>query len=483
MGNSKDKQRRKLERDSGFDLRKNNKEAEAEQARRKQTRSAVIALVALAVVAVFVLFLNSNLYLRNMPALNVDGQRFSITDMNYYFGLTGSFDAASDLAQRETFLQRRAVEAGLTLTEDLQSEADEIIRIFTEDFRRLGEFGYDSTGSALVSFYGRGMNLRILRERLNFTFLAQTYEEYATANRRAAFTETELEAYYTEHRDMYDRVRYRLYQLHLMDGEGDANFLQTSAEEVRDAVESDGEAGFLRALQEVTGDHEHNFDDITVHDNLRVEVSWREFGDWLLDDSRSAGDFTAIDSDDGESVFLLYFLGMEDNRYYTADIRRILLSPETPSSFDEEGNPLDEVTFLLAFEEAMRVAEERADEIVAAWEAGPATEESFIALIAEYSEEIGNVGGLQENLGRQSHLVTQADNWPLDPDRRPGDITIIPTAQSIQILFFVGFNTEMYQRHILAADAKAGEEFRAWLDTELETLPDAQTTFFSRIVG
>lgn len=543
MSGSRDKQRRK-KRGGGFDLGQNDKDFQQAEAKRKQTKKAVTTLLIIAVVAVIVLVLNSNLFYRNMTALRVGDTRFSITDMNFYLSQValqgGGFDEAANMAQQSALLHQRAVAEGLTISPELQEEADETVRFFREDF---GDHMFDSAGGFVIAQFGRGMNLRILRERVEFDALGRTYVNHFFETLMDSYSEADLEEYYLEHRDYYDRVLFRLYEFPLEteeaeDGEyeipvtlpatidededaddaedaedaDDADEAEDSedaedaddADETEDAedaeeaeivevpvdalgaaqfvlaaAEADGEEGFLSALATATGQTEASIAALTNNNEARIAVSLAPYGEWLLNDSRQAGDTTLIE--DEEFIYVLYFLGVEDNRYYTSNVRHLLIRPEEVGAFDEDMDPLEFATLHAA---AMVTARERAEEILAEWRAGDATEESFAELVREYSDDYRGEPepGLFEEINRQTGFVPEFLDWAVDPSRRAGDVEIVETQFGFHIMFFSGHNTERYHRHTLAAIDMSSAAFTDWLDEATEANPP-QRTFFARLVG
>jgi len=511
MSGSKDKQRRKEKRDDGFDLRKNDKDLEAAEKRRKQTRTAMITLIAIAIVAIIVVILNSGPFYRTAPALRVnDHQSFSIADMNFYSaqarmqGQFGMFEELADMAQRSAVLHRRAVEEGLTIDQARQDQIDEQVRLIREDF---GEFTWNpddpfsppftSSGSLITAWYGRGMNLRNLRTRLEFDALGQVYIEHFLDTRESGYTEAELEEFYLENRDNFDRVEYRVFELvyateETEEPEEGVEPLRTReeaeiiAEAVLEATEEDGEEGFLQALTAGTGGW--GLDGSTLRDEQRSIPAFFEFGDWVLNNARTPGDFTSIE---GEGViFLLYFLGEEDNRYYEGNVRHILITPEPEevNFFDEdgemfEGEALDAAIDAMnaAEEAANEIARTRADELLAQWRNGPATEESFIELVRAYSADYREEAdpGFYGDINRQTPFVEEFRDWAIDQSRRPGDVEIVQTVHGYHIMYFTG-HSERTHRHILAASDMAQTAFSDWLEAALEASP-WQRTFFARL--
>jgi len=488
-----DKRQKKNQRDSGFSYG-NQKDTEAEIARRKQTRTAVGVLIAIAVIAVVVFILNTNLFYRNVTALNVDGQRFSITDMNYYAsGGRTTFESAATSASQRTLLHNRAVAEGLTIDAEGRENIDTFLRSIAEDYHTFRDdwgMPFTSAQHLLLDQYGRGMNLNILRERLEFDFLGQMYVTHFNERLHASFTEEMLEEHYTENKDSYERIYYRAFTLHFATEEEMAELtpeelvgllreedVQVLAEDIRAAAEENGEEGFLTAVGRVMTEFDLGVDADTQtwRDEAWGMVEFHPFGDWLRNPSRTPGDVTVFE---GEHAFTaLYFSALEDNRYYTANVRHILIG------FGTEADPFTGQPTPPTPEERAAAAAE-ADSVYAQWRSGPATEESFMDWVRETSDDYRGEPdpGFFGEINRQSHFVPEFRDWAVDEARRPGDVEIVETMFGFHIMYFVGLNTEMTHRHAMAQQAMSSEAFQEWLETATEAM-DWRSTFFSRLVN
>ena len=472
------------QRNSGFG-QNDQKATEVDLQRRKRTRSAVFFLLAVAVVGIFVFAVNTPQFYRNMTALNVDGQRFSITDMNYYASGNFSYDAAVQDARQRALLHRFAVEEGLTLDENAMAEIDTFMRFFHDEY---AERGFRNANRFVLAQYGRGMNLRTLMERLEFHFLGQMYVDLFIERLHASFTEEMLEARYEENRENFERLYFRSYTIWYMDedemiGLSPEELLTaltlTDAQEIADtiltAAEEDGEAGFLRAVERSMTDlgwEDADADTHTWQDEPLATAEHMSFGDWLLAGNRAAGDTTVFE--EAGSVSVVYFVTREDNRYYTTNVRHILLGFERDPQFGQPIPPTPEERVEL---------EAEAERILAEWRSRGATEEDFIQLVREYSDDYRQEAdpGFFGEIHRQSGFVPEFRAWAVDESRRPGDVEIVETMFGLHIMYFIDRNTEMYHRYALAQQEMTSEAFQEWLDEALA----AQTwssTFFSRLV-
>ena len=541
MSGSKDKQRRRDQREQGLDLR-NPREVEAEKKRKKQTRSAITVLVIFAVVGLFLIVINSNFFLRNVTALNVEGERFSITEMNYFFSQAHSqafqegwldpdlalqdqmfneeqtafdqiMERAVEMATNQAILHSRAVSLGLTIDEELQEWVEQRLQWYVDNYASpppgISPFPFPSANSFVLALYGQGMNLRVLQGLFEYEALGNVYINHVVEQLRESYTIEQLEAFYEEHADDHDRVLYRIHFVSynpeleaedtpeaedvdeeladLMEEFGGGGMTRADAreqaDEIAEAAREGGEEGFLEAVRDTLPEMLLEFFDEahTLGATTRGFLSDRTYGDWALDAARQPGDVAVIED---ESVFqVLYFLGLDDNSYYPVNVRHILVSPEPIEELNEAGEPLDPEDVENRRSLAMAEALIEAERILAEWESGARTEESFTALAQEYSDDPSVVDndGLFEDINRQSGFVTPFRDWAMDTAREVGDVGIVETDFGHHIMFFSGYNEDMLFRHIVARDALLMEDYEAHME-EIQEGVTASTTFFARFI-
>ena len=135
-----------------------------------------------------------------------------------------------------------------------------------------------------------------------------------------------------------------------------------------------------------------------------------------------------------------------------SDVRHILICPKGGTEDEETG----ETTYSDA-EWAACYAE--AEAILNEWKNGEATEDSFAALVATYTEDTGSAttGGLYEGVAPGSNYVENFLNWAVDMNRQPGDTEIVQTEFGYHIMYFV-----------------AGEAY--WIDNARTQLLSERTT-------
>ena len=164
--------------------------------------------------------------------------------------------------------------------------------------------------------------------------------------------------------------------------------------------------------------------------------------------ARKAGDievFADAETDPAGYTVVLFF-SREDNHYATASVRHILIKAEA----DADGNYTDE---------AKAAAKARAEEILAEYEAGEKTEDSFAALAEEYSEDGGSNtnGGLYENI-YHGQMVQEFNDFCFG-GHKPGDTAIVygesGSYAGYHVVYYVG-EGPLYSTYLAKTEKQSG---------------------------
>ncbi len=117
--------------------------------------------------------------------------------------------------------------------------------------------------------------------------------------------------------------------------------------------------------------------------------------------------------------------GIEKSDTNMVNVRHILIKP---SGQNDDGTYTDA---------AWAEAKQKAEELLAQWQAGEHTEDSFAYLAAENSQDPGSAtnGGLYEEV-YPGQMVDTFDAWCFDPARQPGDTGIVKTDYGYHIMYF-----------------------------------------------
>ena len=205
-----------------------------------------------------------------------------------------------------------------------------------------------------------------------------------------------------------------------------------------------------------------------------IKSSNEEQAKWLADKDRKEGDialFPVVTTDaEGKEItnsyVVLVFVARDDNLGKLDNVRHILITP------DEIDSSLTGEEKTKAQEEAKAAAKKAAEDLLAQWKEGEATEESFIALAKEKSKDTGSAaeGGLIEGIHRDSGLVTNFKNWAIDDSRKVGDTGIVDSDYGYHIMFYVGEDEVNYRDTLIKAEL-VHEEMERWNEELLAATP------------
>ena len=166
--------------------------------------------------------------------------------------------------------------------------------------------------------------------------------------------------------------------------------------------------------------------------------------------------------DENADYFLSY--GVEKSDVPNVNVRHILIEPE----YAEDGTVSDE---------AWEAAEKQAQELLARWQEGEATEESFAALANENSTDPGSntVGGLYEDV-YPGQMVPAFNDWCFDESRQTGDTAVVKTDYGYHIMYFVAHTDNYYWMQVADSDMRYYESNTMIQDMALKYTTAVQDT-------
>ena len=505
MSASTERKNRQAAREAGTDKKMLALEKEAKE-KAKSKRRWTIGTVAVVVLIALVLLLNSPLVYRS-TAYSVGDRNYSTAEVSYYyanqyhtfanqygsyaamFGLDTSngvkgldkqdcpfaegswkdyfLDAAKDQMLQSKALLDYAAANGITLEE---SETAAVDASFAGIDEAAKSYGYGSADKMMAANYGTGVTVKLVRGAYLDSALASKALEAATA--AFTYTDAQLEEAYAAYNGERDSFTFSYVQIEAHDhenAEAEATEEQhaeaeASAEAVKAAYEAGKDTDFaarLSAAAEANG--------LTATEQTLSGSGLYFAKEWLMDGTRRAGDVTVEES--GDHVYVVVFLSRDDNHYKTASVRHILVKAEAA----EDGTYSDE---------AKAKAKARAEEILAEYQAGDKTEESFAALAEKYSEDTGSNtnGGLYENI-RKGQMVAEFNDFCFAPHSK-GDTAIVygesGSYAGYHVMYYVG-EGELCSNTIAEQDLRSADA-----ETWLKELTDSYTTgegFGMKFVG
>lgn len=287
--------------------------------------------------------------------------------------------------------------------------------------------GY-SVNQYLVTAFGAGVNVKDVEHCLELSSLATKYSNQFYAG--LSYTDEQYNAYYDANKDDFegvDVITLAIPSTYFTEKDADGNPIgDTSAaiEAAKAQADKIAAAGsedeFVAAVREYllsyAGATDENIDaQIERCYSYHVKASSiSDAADWAF--SANEGE-TLVTGEDGATQYSVYYLLKPAYRdeTLTRNVRHILFTDDT---YEDDT---------------------KANEVYAEWESAGFTEDKFIELCKEYSEDTGSAenGGLYENVAN-GDMVTEFNDWLFDDTRKPGDHGIISSSYGWHIMYYVG---------------------------------------------
>lgn len=133
---------------------------------------------------------------------------------------------------------------------------------------------------------------------------------------------------------------------------------------------------------------------------------------------------------ENEAVFTQQ--GITKDAGNVAAVRHLLVSPKGGTTNEETGETVYS-------DDEWATALKEAEDLLAKWKAGDATEESFAALVEENTDDGGSLGtgGLYEGVAPGSNFVEEFRAWAIDASRVKGETDIVKTQFGYHIMYYV----------------------------------------------
>lgn len=447
---------------------------EEEKKNRKTRNKFILVGVIVVLMIALVIFVNSRLFYNVTTALTIGDTNYSVARMNYeyqkaymnfnqtysqYFSSLidtskslkdqscpfdangGTWDdyfkqsAETSLTQLSA-IYAKAVAEGYTLTEDEAAEIDTAV----ESYRTYGKsLGYATLNKFLSAYFGSGNSEKTIRANMAEELIASRYSDDVYAS--FTYTDDELDTYYAENADSYDRVNvlYTLISAAANEDEGiDADTAKAAAEDKAKVIlagAGSSEEDFRAAVLKET-EAEATETSYTVSSFLsRYEGSVER-------DDIAEGKVFSHSTDSG--VYVVYVLGTETNDYPTVNVRHILIK-----AVDADGDGTYSDAEKQTAYDAVKAIEDD-------WLAGDGSEESFAALANKKSEDTGSNtnGGLYEQIYK-GQMVTEFNDFCFG-EREVGDYAIVygenTNYAGYHLVYFSGENAPYFR--VIAENAK-----------------------------
>lgn len=485
------------------------KAKEANQDRNFYIKCAV-AVIALAVAFVLCFLYNSEGFRKNMTAATVNGEKFTATDVDFYynyavnqyssylsyFGVDVNQDLdlqtySDDMSWGDYFRQeavtllsetasmyQEAMANGYELSESAQASLDEYSASIDEYCKTNG-----MTREDYMHYYGSAMTEEIFMKHLTMMAAASDYANQYQNTKE--YTDEELQAYYDEHKNDIDLASYEVLTF-----KADYTDIAGTSEGSTDESVTYSEEDDAQAMEAAKNNANAVLDRVNSGEKLadiaeevgtnyysnKTDVSYSSFtgysyNEWVFNDSRVKGEASMMIDESNNCWYVVVFHDRYQPDYATVDVRHILVTPaDSGLSEGDEG-----------YEEAEELndayAANQAQEILDQYLAGERTAEAFGALANERSSDSdGTDGGLYTRVYK-GQMVDEFEDWCFDASRKVGDTGIVKSPYGYHVMYFQGENVPYWQARCINA------LFTEWQNAIYDNANTSTSSFGLKAVG
>lgn len=348
-------------------------------------------------------------------------------------------------------------------------------------------YGLSNADQYLRAMYGYGSDVESYKAYTERSIVASAYN--AAHYEELSYDDPALRAYEEDKYDEYSSFTYDYsYMSYTEFRQGgteaeDGNKTYSAEEDnaAREAVKAAAEkmamAKDLEEMKKIAETIQVNEDsEVVVNsqaDQLYTAIN-AKLVEWLADSERKDGDIAAIPNEgtvtaeDGTETtvvngyYVALFHSKNENKDAMSNVRHLLVEFEC----EEEGEH-DHEDYT---DEEKAAAKTEAEGYLKTWSEGEKTEESFIELVKEHSDDTSaSEGGLFENVNPGSNYVPNFLNWSIDDARKPGDCEVIESEYGYHVMYYVG-DSEMTYRDYMISEELREKDHEEWYNTAVDAV-------------
>lgn len=511
---------------------------EAAAKKRNTILGAILGVVVVVLVAALLVW-NSGLIPRYTTALEVNGHKYSVADMDFFYRqyvnsayqqeqsmidfyqqqlgqeMSHSFDPTQDLTTQyvdeektqsyhEFFLEQTkdqvvqitalvdaAKAEGFTPDEETQETMDHLLSELDED---LQENNFSGRDAYFRVYFGRSVNSKVYEKNMKLSILANSYDA-ATRASLTEYTDDDLKAYYNENSALYNSYDYDYAYFDgqpVKETDDDGNTIEPTDEQKTEAMAAAKEKaeGLINAMKATPAEGEnapvfsnaaavYGLSDTSRPRVLGTTVQNTVYGEWLMDSARKDGDIELFESE-GNGYYVIQF---HDAYFYdepTVDVRHILAKAEMDEGAEEPTQA------------QMDAAHDEAEELMKQFNAmapDEKTAEAFGELAEEHSDDGRNddgtlytKGGLYENI-HKGDMVENFNNWIFDASRKEGDVGLVENAGpgyfGWHVIYFQATREPEWLTKVRTD--KSNTDLTAWSESVVEGYEAVTTDAFNKV--
>ena len=340
-------------------------------------------------------------------------------------------------------------------------------------------YGFSNADQYLRAMYGYGSNVESYKAYSQRSAVAAAY--IATHYEDLTYDDAALRSHEKDSFDKYSSFTYDSSYLSYTEfregGEEDAEGNKTYTNEEDDAARAALKAAAedmatatsleeLKAKAETVKVNENSEVVVNSYENQLYSAINSTLAEWLADSERKEGDIAAIpnevttENEDGTETttvngyYVALYHSKNENKDAMSNVRHLLVAFECAEEGEHDHEEFSD--------EEKAAAKTEAEGYLKTWIEGEKTEESFIELVKEHSDDTSaSEGGLFENVNPSSNYVPNFLNWSIDNARKPGDCEVIETEYGYHVMYYVG-DTEMTYRDYMISEEMRAKDHEEW---------------------
>ncbi len=316
----------------------------------------------------------------------------------------------------------------------LDDEDEKEIKAYFEELDKEAKESNISSEEYITLLYGQGVNAKDIEAGLRLSTLATKYYDDTIGNRE--YTQKEQDEYFEKNKATYQSVDYKYYGFTIPTtslggavNESDAAYKEVyaKAEKLAKAKTPKEFDSILASILKSEGLEEDDIKDelgYTDVEGVKYDKDF-EIAVWSFGKDAKLYGTKIYKAKSKIEVYMITKLPYLDETE-TQSVRHILVSAKTQET-DEK-------------------AKKKAEEILAEFNKGDKTAESFGALATKYTEDTASAetGGLYENFG-QGEMVQEFEDWAFDKARKVGDTGIVKSEYGYHIMYYVSGGEPMWK--------------------------------------
>jgi len=446
---------------------------------------AIVCAVVLVALLVFALIARTGYFRRNTVVMEIDGKEINQIEFEYYyasqysiyaqyFGLnaattnlkTAKSYMDSTLTWHEFFVQeskKQIINDYLLAAEaekqnfELSESSKETIDSLPETLEAQADANGMSLNAFLSAAYCRNLTMENVIEYVTRASLASDFTTSFVDGK--TYTDEEIEKFYTDNVKDFAVGDYYYFDIKAVGDKTvdsivdefkklDESLTAASDDAAKEAVIT----AFKNKIKELTATTSTDSSKETEFDYskyMKEKASYTKddkISEWIFGEGRFKGEVEVIEVTSGtgsataKSYTAVCFVSCGKDMSDVANMRHILFQSEV--QYDDNGNKLTDAEGKdVTNKDEMK---KKAEALLATWNAGDKTEDSFAALVKDNTDDAGSkyTGGLYENFD-EGYMTEGIDKWifPADEAKRPakGDVSVIESNYGYHLVYFLGY--------------------------------------------